>query len=562
MKRTLFIPCLVSVISLAGCIAEDSSSNTRPNVVLIIADDMGYSDIGSMGSEIVTPNLDSLANDGVLLTNFHASASCTVSRAMLLTGIDNHKVGFGANPGVAKRVPELQGNPGYTGEFVPGTKTLAHRLRAEDYETMMSGKWHLGHSAKSYPPAQGYDRSFYVDKGGASHFSDSTGLFESENKVKYLEDSKLVNVFEDFYSSTFYTEKLIDYLSNRNTDKSFFAHLAYAAPHWPLQVPNDWLDKYAGKYDQGWEKVRSERINKMVKLGLVSDDISTEPLPSALGLWSELSADERKFEARRMEIYAAMISLMDKEIGRLVTYLKQTGEYDKTLIVFLSDNGPEGNNVSLIRNSAQWIEENFDQSYENMGKQNSYVWLGRGWGHVSAGPLSKYKTFLNEGGIRVPAIIKLPKATISSKAMPARYSGLVSVLDILPTVLDVTGDQIEEDPELQGRSILNRLVNSEDATDDTSFALEIYGGRAIFNGPYKGVLNWPPIGDGSWAVYDIQNDPGETNDLAAANPDLAKQLGKRWDQWADANNVYRLTKDIGYGRYPDQKQESERQSHH
>ena len=538
-------------LMLFACSNEPSAvEKSHPNVLLVIADDLGYSDLGIYGGEIETPNIDALAQDGLVLTNFHANASCTPSRAMLLTGIDNHAVGFGANPGVARRFPEIRGRPGYRGEFAEGILTLAQRFNDAGYATYLSGKWHLGHEPSSWPPARGYERSYYFEHGGASHFADRMGNLERESPVQYWEDEQPgAELQSDFFSTTFFTDKLISYIDDgAKSGKPFFAHLAYTAPHWPLQAPDDWRDKYKNRYDQGWEAIRSERLARMAEIGLIEDSAAYSQLPEALGEWSALTKEQQRYEARRMELYAAMISHLDHEFGRLIQFLKDVDEYDNTIIVFLSDNGPDGNDILRLRNNADWIPKTFDLSYENMGRPGSYVWLGRGWAHVSATPLNLYKTFLAEGGVRVPAILKLPG--VGERGTHRQF---VSILDIAPTLLDAAGVRVESTDAMQGVSHRAALSGLESTSRPTrAVAMEIYGGRAVFEGHWKLNWAWPPYGDGEWKLFDIESDPGETQDLSEQHPDVVGRLARAWDEYVETNGVYQADLDFGYGRYPDQ----------
>ncbi len=548
-RRIAIVVC--AIVSLLACGEQATEKVRPPNIVLIVADDLGYSDLGRFGSEIETPNIDALARDGITLTNFHANATCTTSRAMLVTGIDNHAVGFGANPGVVKRFPEVRGRPGYLGEFKTGVLSLATRLKRDGYTTMLAGKWHLGSNRSSLPFSQGYERSFFLKNGGGSHFSDASGNLSDENPVEYWEgDERIKTLPDDFFSSTFYTDKIISYINEAaRGDKPFFAHVAYTAPHWPLQAPDEWLDKYAGHYDRGWRAVRSERMQRMVAAGLIDESDTVSPLPVVLGSWEELSESDRRVEARRMEIYAAMISHLDHEIGRLVNYLKNSGHYDNTIIMFLSDNGPEGNDVLGVRDNADWVPKQFNLDHENMGRKGSYVWLGRGWAHVSAGPFSMYKSFLSEGGSRVPLIVKLPgqggHASVSDE--------LVSIIDIAPTILDVAGIGPGEISPMQGMSFLKALSgDSIGPSHDEPLAFEIYGARAVYRDHWKSLWLGPPLGKGEWQLFDLATDPGETLNLANDVPDVVLELESAWETFAEENDVYHFGRDIGYGRYSDQ----------
>ena len=354
---------------------------------------------------------------------------------------------------------------------------------------------------------------------------------------------------EDFYSTQFYVDKLIDYIGQREQEgpKPFFAYLSFTAPHWPLQVPEEWRDRFQGMYDGGWELIRNQRIESAKELGLIPEAAEIPSFPSAIGLWSNLSLEERAREARRMELYAAMISYLDSEVGRLIDYLKATDQYDDTLIVFLSDNGPEGNDIENgLADNREWLPSNFDQSFENMGKANSYVALSRGWAHVSAGPLSQYKSFLGEGGVRVPAIISYPKSIRPN----SRMSSLTSIMDIAPTLMTFANVPMIQDYSMHGRSAADALSEpnlAERGRDN--LAMETYGNKAIWENDWKLLWSWETK---KWELFNLQQDPGETNDLSMLYPARVESMVQLFLEFAEENEVVVLDSEVGYARYADQ----------
>ena len=546
-KRLDWLLCCVA----AACLHAHAAG---PNVLLIVADDLGYTDLGSYGSEIPTPHLDALAADGVQLVNFHANASCTPSRAMLLTGRVNHAVGYGANPAAVRRLPVLQSRPGYAGRFPSDVTTLAEHLQQGGYDTFLAGKWHLGGGEGNTPPARGYDHSFYLLQGGASHFADASGTLSHEPVSEYFDDGVKVEALpEDFFSSRDYTDRALAWLEReRAIDVPWFLHLSYTAPHWPLHAPDDWIDRFAGAYDAGWEAVRAARIERMRALGLLPEG-SVPTLPEALGRWEDLTLNARRREARRMELHAAMIAHLDAEIGRVFAALRARGEVENTIVVFLSDNGPEGNDIAAVSGNREWIPVTFDQRYENMGRQGSYVWLGRGWAHVSAGPLARYKSFLSEGGTRVPAILSWPDRIDAGR----RWDHVVSVMDLMPTLLELVGlgDRASRAEAFQGVSLAPGLLDADrEAPRPAPLALEIYGNRAVWDGRWKLHWDW---GAERWNLFDLLEDPGEATDLSGARPERTAQMAEYWDAFAEGNNVYRFEREMGYGRYVDQRIDSE-----
>lgn len=551
MAKTSLVFISFCALLLSGCAVKDKApvaKAQKPNIVLIIADDLGFTDLGAYGSEIRTPNIDLLASRGVLLSRFYSNASCTPSRAMLLTGRDNHAVGFGANSGLVRRTPELQGHPGYSGEFHAETTTLAKLLDAAGYDTFMSGKWHLGNDPASFPLAQGYDHAFFLEHSGASHFEDGAGTLSHEHPAHYWDDeTKVGQLPAGFFSTSEFTSRGIGFIDGRDThDKPFFLHLAYTAPHWPLQAPDAWIDTYAGRYDVGWSAVRSARLSQLVELGLIDeDDAMAPPLPGALPIWSDLSVEDARAEARRMEIYAAMVSHLDYEVGRLVDYLKKIGEYENTIFVVLSDNGPEGNDVMGISDNASWVPATFDLSVENMGHPMSYVTLGRGWASVSAGPHRGYKSYLTNGGTRVPAILTFPEALPEGLIL----NHTISIMDIAPTLLELA--DVDGGAEMHGLSFASLFSGApEPRRPDRDFAMEIYGNRAVWSGDWKLLWDWD---ENVWALYNLSEDPGEINNLFDTHEEIGERLIRQWDHFVAQNDVYLFDGDVGYGRYPDQK---------
>jgi len=522
----------------------------RPNVLLILADDLGFSDLGVYGSEIPTPNIDALAQSGALLTNFYANATCAPSRAMLLTGMDSHAVGYGFNPIAAQRLPLLRGQSGYSGRWPDHIGSFVEGFTAAGYYSVMAGKWHQGAAQEATPYARGFEKAFYLQEGGASHFADAAGQTSASPIATYYEDSELVESLpDDFYSSRFYVDKLINYIEDREKEeiKPFFAYLAFTAPHWPLQVPEDWGDKFNGLYDDGWEVVRAQRFESAKRLDLIPKTAEMPPFPSALGSWLELSSEDRAREARRMELYAAMIAYLDSEVGRLIDYLKETNQYDDTLIVFLSDNGPEGNDIeNALADNREWLPSNFDQSFENMGKTNSYVSLSRGWAHVSAGPLNQYKSFLGEGGVRVPAIVAHPNSIRPN----SRMNSLTSIMDIAPTLMEFANIPPDQNYSMQGRSAAHKLVDPasiENVRD--SLAMETYGNKAVWKNDWKLLWSWE---EKRWELFNLQLDPGEINDLSTVYPARVENMVQTFSEFVETNGVVVLDSEVGYARYPDQ----------
>lgn len=533
--------------------SDDGPSLSPPNILLIVADDLGYSDLGAYGGEIKTPNLDALATGGLRLTNYHTSPTCGPTRAMLMTGVDHHKAGIGTNAASLRRLPELAGRPGYEGFLNDRVVTVASLLHDAGYRTYMTGKWDLGGQPGKRPTDRGFDRYFGIPAAGASHFSDATGTFRPVKDAVYLEDGERVDALpDDFYTSKDYTDRMLDFVAAGESDAPWFAYVAYTAPHWPLQVPDDWIERYRGIYDIGWDAIRHQRFERQRELGILPPQAVLSESGPSVPEWASLSPGQREVELKRMELYAAMVELMDRHIGRLVSTLT-TDAARETVVIFLSDNGSEGNDIEAILDNKYWIPATFDNRLDNMGRVGSYVWLGAGWGQATSSPFRLYKSFVTEGGIRAPAVFS---STGERFAAGIRH-GLVDVRDIAPTLLDLAGiahpgeryrDRDVLPPD--GRSALAYLEGRADTVHaDEPVGYELYGNRAIIAGRFKAVLTWPPEGDGRWSLYDLSQDPAESTDLSLVEPARLAELASAWADYAEASGVAVFSRDLGYGRY-------------
>lgn len=520
-----------SILLVTAAFADD-----RPNVLLVMADDMGWSDIGSYGGEIDTPNLDALAEAGMMFTDFHASVSCSPTRAMLMSGNDNHIAGLGTMSEML--VENQRGEPGYEGHLNDRVASMAEVLRDAGYDTIMSGKWHLGHDEGTLPFDRGFNSTFTMLVGGASHWDDRLGILPDDDPAPYAMNGKKIETLpEDFYSSRSYADRLIDEIRvRRDDDRPFLAYLAFTAPHDPVHVPEPWLSKYAGRYDDGYEVLKKARWTKAKEMSLVSSDA---PMPGLLPFvkhWSELPEEDKAMEKRGMEVYAGMIENMDYHYGRVISFLADIGELDNTIIIFLSDNGsnpfysadyPGAGNPEFV---AQ-----FDHSLKNIGHPGSNFAYGPGFASGSSGPLDYFKQTVGEGGIRVPLIMAGPGIPKDQKTDAFAY-----VWDILPTLLDMTGagypaerNGIELD-QPRGRSMkpLFAGTSNEIYGPEDMISGEMAGGKWTRQRSFKAVSVPAPYGDGKWRLYNVDKDPGETTDLAANMPDLLDSLKAAWSDYS------------------------------
>ena len=520
----------------------------QPNILLIVADDVGYSDLGAYGGEMRTPNLDQLARTGLQFTNFHAAATCGPTRAMLMSGLHPHEVGLGSFGTRLAGAPELHGLPGYRGSMDEDVTLVSELIDAAGYDTYMVGKWHIGDGAIN-PAARGFDRSFSLMDGGASHYADATGVYLGT--ATYTENGERVaELPPDFFSTAFYTDTLIEYLeADRDSERPFFAYLGYTAPHWPLHAPDEWLARTRGRYEAGWDEIRAQRIARMQELGLLAAEHTRYDSPS-IPAWDELSDLARRVEARRMEVYAAMVENMDYHIGRLLDTLDNLGERDDTVILFLSDNGPEGEEL-IEGDRLYWIPAAFDNRYENMGRPGSHIMVGRGWAQASATPLRMYKRFPTEGGLRVPAFIHH-----GAFERQGEFNGeLITAMDLAVTMAELAGaDPVGEAAvqDMRGQSLLPFLEGAQDNAVDgeRTHGWEMWSHRALNSGDWKVTWIWTPAGEGAWQLYDLSTDPAETIDLAERYPERLQTMIEQWDRYAQETNVVPLNRDAsGYSSW-------------
>jgi arylsulfatase len=517
----------------------------RPNFLLIVADDLGFSDLGAFGGEIDTPRLDELAYAGLRFTDFHSAPACSPTRAMLLTGTDHHIAGIGTMLEVA---PEFRGAPGYEGYLNQRVVTVTEVLRDAGYGTLMSGKWHLGLTSATSPYTRGFERSFALLPGAANHFGAAPLVKLPAAMPLYFEDAEpAINLPGDFYSSDYYADKLIHYLAQRgDNDRPFFAYLPFSAPHWPLQAPDEVIRKYRGRYDDGPEALRQCRLKRIQELGLCPADVEAHQVVADEPQWEQLSAHERKVSARAMEVYAAMVDRMDWNVGRVVDHLKATGELDKTVILFLSDNGAEGAIVEafpvvgpLVR---EFVRAYCDNTVENIGRGNSFVWYGPRWAQAATAPSRLHKAFTSEGGIRVPAFVTYPKFA-RQRVISSVFS---TVMDIVPTFLELAAATHPTDyargsgfEKMLGRSMLPYLEgrSAQVHSHDHVTGWELFGRRGIRQGDWKALFIAPPEGPGAWQLYNLATDPGEVHDLSVAHPNQLTNLLQLWDNYVLENGV-------------------------
>ncbi|MEM9886596.1 MAG: arylsulfatase [Bacteroidota bacterium] len=506
MRLSYLIALLFLLPACQSIPQQEESSASSPNIILILADDMGYSDLGCMGAEIETPNLDALADNGMLFTHAYNTSRCCPTRASLLTGLYQHDAGYG-------HMDSDLGSPSYQGRFKEGVVSMPELLQQADYQTYMLGKWHLGHEVENTPLNRGFDRMYGIPKGGGLYFYPCIG----RDRQVYL-DKKQVFPDSNWYSTDAFTDYAIQFIGEADQERPFFMYLAYVAPHFPLQARAEDIQKYRGKYEKGYESIRQNRFEKQQQLGIISREVQLSP--ADFDRWESL--ENQSDEELKMAVYAAQVDRMDQNIGRLMESLKKLNLFENTLVLFLSDNG------------ATDVELNTTPGAE-FGSRNSWSAYGKNWANVSNTPYRKYKAMTHEGGIITPMIAHWPKGIQQRGSI---QSTLVHVLDVLPTFLEVADveypsekDNIALKP-LEGKSFLPTLKNEKTAFDRV-LLWEHEGNQAVRKGDWKLVR----LHNETWELYDLKNDPIELRNVVDDYPEKVKELEQLYKDWAKAKGV-------------------------
>ncbi|MFC5412421.1 arylsulfatase [Larkinella bovis] len=496
----------------------------RPNIVLIMADDMGYSDLGCYGSEIPTPTLDRLASNGVRFTQFYNTARCCPTRASLMTGLFQHQAGIGHMTKEPNNAVNFDyGVYGYRGEINRNCVTLAEVLKSAGYHTYMAGKWHLGSSTPDLRPRQrGFDR-YYGLLSGASSYLDPV-----HPRGIWQDNEPLAKVTQPFYTTDAFTDHALAFLREQKDDEPFFLYLAFTAPHWPLHALEKDIEQFRGRYQQGWDALREQRFRKQVKAGLASRSWGLSERPEIYPAWAELDSAKRQEMDYRMAVYAAQISRMDQNIGKVVDYLQKTGKLDNTLLVFLSDNGAcqEGGVLGGGKPS--------DINDPAKGGAISY---GGVWANASNTPFRGFKHVSYEGGISTPLIVHYPAALARQKGKITATPGYL--IDIMPTVIDVSGATYptvangQPIQPLEGKSLIPVLTRGVRQLHKYMY-WEHENHRAIRFGKWKavGMIGQP------WELYDLETDRTEQHNRATELPELVKKLDSQWTTWANSHHVF------------------------
>ena len=505
----------------------------RPNIVILLADDWGFTDVGAFGGEIATPNIDALAANGVRFANFHVAGSCAPTRAMLQTGLSSHRAGLGNMPETIP--PAHRGKPGYETVLRRDAVTIAERLRRSGYRTVFAGKWHLGHAPGDLPDARGYDRALAMSQSGADNFENKPNRLLYD-RADWTEDGKAANLPASFYSSTLLVDRTLAFLANGDQAKPFLASVNFLANHIPLQASDADIAAYRRRYEAGWSDLRTARRAGAVAKGVIPAGVPMVTMQTTRD-WAGQFPAERRQRSIAMAAYAGMATAMDRDVGRLVAQLKATGAYDNTIFVFLSDNGAEATDPMLGGGARAMAIRNYDQRIDQQGRPGSLTAIGAGFASAVASPLRGYKFTASEGGLRVPMVIAWPGNPALAKGAVA--TGFAHVTDVAPTLLQLAGVPPEGKPAMTGHSLVPMLAGGSAGVRraDEPLGYELSGNAVLWKGDLKLVKNLPPYGDGGWQLFDITRDPGETRDLQRARPAEFAAMQADYAAWAAANDV-------------------------
>ena len=519
-----------------------SAPASRPNIVFILADDLGYTDIAPYGSEVNTPTLSALAEQGIRFTNYHTAANCAPARAMLLTGVDNHLAGV---PNIPEMLaPEQRAHAHYQGVLGDNVVTVATLLEDAGYHTYMTGKWHLGATPDKRPSRRGFQRTVAMMDSGADNWEQRPYL-PLYDQANWFADGERITLPDNFYSSRLLIDKTIEFIDGNLEDgKPFFAYVPFMAVHMPVQAPQKYTDRYMGVYDAGWDALRAQRLERAVELGIVPPDTAMVRMATTDD-WDTLDAKRQRYEAKRMAVYAGMIEAMDFHIGRLVDYLKSQGQYENTIFIFTSDNGSEGSGPAdpmAFPTRLGPAQLGYHLDYDRLGLKGSYNTISPGFASAAASPLAFYKFYTGEGGMRVPLIIAGGPLPRQSELTPA----FAWATDITPTILSLAGvahpgERYGGRPVLPiiGRDLTPLLAGEAERvySADDAVGYELTGHAALFQDDYKLVVNQPPLGDGQWRLFNIVEDPGETVDLASTQPVTFQRMLSRYQRYQRENGV-------------------------
>lgn len=538
-RLQLLIGTFVACTGFTSVYAQSDSTKAQPNIVLILVDDSGLMDFGIYGGEARTPHIDKLAQDGFMFTNMHASPVCAPSRGMLLTGTDSHLTGVANLPEMLPK--EYQSKPGYGGKLNGRVQTIATRLKEVNYNTYVTGKWHLGSDDKTLPTKRGFDRSYVLGGSGASNY-DSRGYLPQQPDGHWYADGQEVTLPEDFYSSKTYIDKTISFHEEeQNKENPFFSYIAFQAIHTPVQAPKEFVDHYLDVYAIGWDELRERRFAKAKELGIIPEGAQLNANIPPAKQWDNLSEKKQQQYITSMAVSAGMIEAMDFHIGRYVEYLTQEGLLENTIFIITSDNGPDGGDYSV---GVPWaVKHGFHRNFEKNGGKGYYGFIGTGFANAAASPFSFFKYYSGEGGLRVPFII-------NGKNIANTTSNEFSFFtDIAPTIYDMVGISTSANEgfaPVTGKSLVPHIndPNQPVYAENEGVGLEAAGNCAYFMDGYKIVKNNLPAGDTTWHLYHIESDPGEVVDLAEQESEQFEIMLAAYAQYESEVGVLKMP--LGY----------------
>ncbi|MEM8670371.1 MAG: arylsulfatase [Planctomycetota bacterium] len=520
-----------------GDVTRCEGAKQRPNIVIIMADDMGYSDVGCYGGEINTEHIDRLAADGLRFTQFYNTGRCCPTRAALLTGLYPHEAGLG-------HMVYGDKGAGYHPYLNQQCVTIAEVLRDAGYRTMMSGKWHVGHKRGQWPTDRGFEHFYGIHIHVDSYFKVLPGCPVYHNDQLTIppttKPDNQLHPEQEWYTTDVFTDWSLKFLDDAtNDDRPFFLYTAYNSPHWPLEAPDENIDHYRGQYSNGWDQLREQKLAKMKSIGLISSD--TELPPSMCPRWDSLSKEDQRESCFRREIYAAQIERMDTNVGRIVEKLKEIGKLENTLILFLSDNGccAEGGMYGY-----QWKKntiENFSKWRNDSGRSSS---MGEAWSNASNTPFRMHKRWVHEGGIATPLIAHWPNVIKEGGQLTHQVG---HVVDLMATCIDVADAHYPSKFNRQtfkppsGQSLFAAMRDRQSAEPRTLF-WEHETHSAIRVGDWK-LVTLKGMDDDAWELYDLSQTRTETTNVASEQPDRVARMKQQWYSWAQQANVLPWPKD-------------------
>jgi arylsulfatase A-like enzyme len=521
-KITIFgsIALGTTALGLSNCTVRDTSDGQQPNIIVIMADDMGYSDLGCYGGEIPTPNIDYLAENGIRFTQFYNGGRCCPTRAALLTGLYAHQAGVGA------MVSPNDDRPGYLGRLNESCATFAEVLKQSGYQTFMSGKWHVSHFEYNDPEPTLHPDSWPLQRGFDRFFGTLAGAGSLFDPVSLMEGNEFIEPWDDFYYTEAISQKAVQFIEEADKDKPFLMYISHVAPHWPMHAREEHIALFKDTYKVGWDVLREARYARMLEMGLVDERWPLSPRDEETVSWED--APHKDWEAHRMAVYAAMVYSMDLGIGQVMDALRQHSLFENTLVVFLSDNGA----CSEVIQGTQTRHGDFENGGTRPdifpGGPDTYAAYGRAWANAGNTPFRRFKRWLHEGGIATPFVAHWPNAIEPNQIT----HHMAHIIDLMPTFIEMAGGSYPDTlvgrtlTPLEGISFLPTLQGEIQEQHETLY-WEHLGYNAIRHG------NWKLVAEGgAWELYDLENDRTELNNLAESHPDKVQKLSAMWEAWA------------------------------